>query len=158
MSTENGSKLGVKSGILRFFAYALIATVAVNFLENSYALAYYIVTLAVVSFTAYLIVSESRTVSLFVIGLNVLFVQLSTYQYLSSTEFWFSFYGTELVLSVVTGLVALIAVNFIMMMIMGSIVYGDLGTYSDAMERRKMDRHEDPYGDDHAQRILNDGE
>lgn len=156
MSTEN--KSGLKSDLPWLAAYVLIAATAINFLQTSYDLAYHTVTFCIVAFTGYLIVSEERKTSLFVIALNVLFIQLSTYKYLTGTDFWFSFYGAELLLSVVAGLVVLMVANFIMMLVMGSAVYGDLGTYSDVLEKRRMDQHEDPYGDDHAQRILNDSE
>lgn len=158
MSTENSTESLLSSSILRMALYAVIGTAAIRFLDGSTKIAYYFITMVVVFITAYLVVSERRNVSLFVIGTNILFVHLSTYQYLSSSEIWFSFYGVEILVSLLVGMLGLFFFNLIGVMIVGSTMYGDLKKYSEELEKRRLERHEDPFGDDHAQRILNESE
>lgn len=156
MSTESSTKRFLSSRFLRVVLYVIIATVAIRFLDSSTKIAYYFMMMVVVFLTAYLVVSERRNVSLFILGTNILFVQLSTYQYLSSSELWFSFYGTEILVSLFLGMLGLFLFNLIGVMIVGSTIYGDLKTYSEELEKRRVENHEDPFGDEHAQQILNE--
>jgi hypothetical protein len=156
MRAKNLIKTLFDSTVVRFVIYILIGFLAFRYFESSNRLIYYGITFSVLIYTAYKVVSKNGKISLFIIGVNILFVQLSTYEYLSSTEFWFSFYGIQAVLSVFLGLFIAFLSNIVIILIIGSIVYGDLKTYADELEKRRRDEHEDPFGDDHAERILNE--
>lgn len=143
---------GVNYRVARLSLYALITAMSVGLLQSSYELVYYAIAFCVVAFTGYLFVRDDKMIPQLVVGSNILFVQISTYKYLTDTDF--SFYGLELIFSIVVGILLLITVNFVMTIVMVPIIYGDFTTYSDVLEERKMSQNEDPYGDEHAQEIL----
>lgn len=82
-------------------------------------------------------------------------VALGLYTYLSSSGIWFDFYGTQVVLVLILSILVWILASAISDLIVGSIIFGDIGTYTDEMEKNRMKNHSDPYGDKHAQDILN---
>lgn len=145
---------GINYRVARLSLYALITAMSVGLLQSSYDLVYYAIAFCVVGFTGYLFVRDDKMIPQLVVGSNILFVQISTYNYLTETDLSFSFYGLELIFSILVGILLLITVNFVMAIVMVPIMYGDFATYSDVLEERKMSQNEDPYGDEHAQEIL----
>lgn len=82
-------------------------------------------------------------------------VALGLYTYLSSLDIWFNFYGTQVVLILILSILVWVLASAISDLIVGSIIFGDLGTYTNEMKKNRMESHSDPYGDKHAQDILN---
>mgnify|MGYP007124886877 CR=1 FL=1 len=139
--------------ILKFVLFAGIVCGLGEFSDPLSSI-YLICTTLVVLATAFQNVSSNHSVSRYLFFANVIFIQLSTYSYLSSQSWWFSFFGTEFVISVFIGIVVILAVNLVAILIVGSVVYGNLERYSEEMDKRKMEVMDDPYGDKHAQKIL----
>lgn len=76
--------------------------------------------------------------------------------YLAQSFFWFNFYGVEYILVFVVGSIVWLIGTMVSNLVIGSIVFGNLGSYLNYMKREHTDNHSDPFGDKHAQKILNE--